>query len=66
MTHCLFPLYGTSVLMLMDGGGGNSSRHYIFKQDLQALVDKLGIDIRVAHYPASGRERQGLATRVSR
>jgi hypothetical protein len=41
----------TSILMLMDGGGSNSSRHYIFKQDLQALVDELGIDIRVAHYP---------------
>ena len=23
-----------SILMLMDGGGSNSSRHYIFKQDL--------------------------------
>lgn len=40
-----------SILMLMDGGGSNSSRHYIFKQDLQALVDELGVDIRVAHYP---------------
>jgi hypothetical protein len=38
--------------MLMDGGGGsNSSRHYIFKQDLQALVEKIGIEIRIAHYP---------------
>ena len=46
----LYP-YATSILMLMDGGGSNSSRHYIFKQDLQALVDELGIDIRVAHYP---------------
>jgi len=27
----------------MDGGGSNSSRHYIFKQDLQALVDEIGI-----------------------
>ena len=41
----------TSILMLMDGGGSNSSRHYIFKQDLQALADAIGIDIRVAHYP---------------
>ncbi len=40
-----------SILMLMDGGGSNSSRHYIFKQDLQALVDKIGIEIRIAHYP---------------
>ena len=29
----------------------NSSRHYIFKQDLQLLVDELGIEIRIAHYP---------------
>jgi hypothetical protein len=37
--------------MLKDSGGSNSSLHYIFKQDLQTLVDELGIDIRVAHYP---------------
>ena len=37
--------------MLMDGGGSNSSRHYIFKQDLQALADEIGIEIRIAHYP---------------
>ncbi len=41
----------TSILMLMDGGGSNSSRHYIFKQDLQSLVDDIGIEIRIAHYP---------------
>ncbi len=41
----------TSVLMLMDGGGSNSSRHNIFKQDLQALVNEIGIEIRIAHYP---------------
>lgn len=40
-----------SILMLMDGGGSNSSRHYVFKQDLQALVDDIGIEIRIAHYP---------------
>ena len=47
----LLYIYATSILMLMDGGGSNSSRHYIFKQDLQALADELEIDIRVAHYP---------------
>ena len=41
----------TSILMLMDGGGSNSSRHYIFKQDLQALADEIGVEIRIAHYP---------------
>ena len=41
----------TSILLLMDGGGSNSSRHYIFKQDLQALADEIGVEIRIAHYP---------------
>ncbi|HEY9596522.1 MAG TPA: ISAzo13 family transposase [Cyanophyceae cyanobacterium] len=40
-----------SILLLCDGGGSNSSRQYLFKQDLQALADDLGIEIRVAHYP---------------
>lgn len=40
-----------SILLLCDGGGSNSSRQYLFKQDLQALVDELGIAIRIAHYP---------------
>ncbi len=41
----------TSILMLMDGGGSNSSRHYLFKQDLQAVADETGIEIRIAHFP---------------
>jgi hypothetical protein len=41
----------TSILILCDGGGSNSSRHYIFKEDLQELADELGVNIRIAHYP---------------
>ncbi len=41
----------TSLLIRCDGGGSNGSRHYIFKQDLQALANEIGIEIRVAHYP---------------
>jgi hypothetical protein len=41
----------SSILALADGGGSNSSRHYIFKEDLQKLVDEIGIEIRIAHYP---------------
>ena len=41
----------SSILALADGGGSNSSRHYIFKEDLQKLVDDLQIEIRIAHYP---------------
>lgn len=43
--------HATSILLLWDGGGSNHARHYIFKQELQALVDEIGIEIRVAHYP---------------
>lgn len=41
----------TSLLLLCDGGGSNSSRSYLFKHALQALAQELGIDIRIAHYP---------------
>ncbi len=41
----------TALLILCDGGGSNSSRHYIFKEDLLNLADELGLDIRIAHFP---------------
>lgn len=40
-----------SICLLCDGGGSNSSIKYLFKEDLQGLADRLGIEIRVAHYP---------------
>ena len=46
----LYP-HQKSVLILCDGGGSNNSRHYIFKQDLQAVADELGIHLRIAYYP---------------
>jgi hypothetical protein len=39
------------LLLLCDGGGSNSASHYLFKDDLQKLADRMGITIRVAHYP---------------
>jgi len=41
----------TKLLILADGGGSNGSRHYVFKQALQKLANRIGIDIRIAHYP---------------
>ena len=41
----------TSILLLCDGGGSNSSRRYIFKYHLEQLADRLQREIRVAHYP---------------
>ena len=39
------------LLLLCDGGGSNSASQYLFKEDLQKLVERMGIAIRVAHYP---------------
>jgi hypothetical protein len=41
-----------SILMLLDCGGSNSAAKYIFKHDLQAVVNAIGLEIRVAHYPS--------------
>ena len=48
---CLHYPNATSILVLCDGGGSNSSRQYLFKYDLQCLADEIGIEIRIAHYP---------------
>jgi hypothetical protein len=41
----------TSLLILCDGGGSNSATQYLFKEDLQKLSERIGLPIRVAHYP---------------
>ena len=40
-----------SWLWLCDGGGSNASNRYVFKAALQALANRIGLEIRVAHYP---------------
>lgn len=47
----LYPA-ATSICLLCDGGGSNSASKYLFKEDLQKLATKIGLEIRVAHYPA--------------
>lgn len=42
----------TSILWLCDSGGSNSANQYLFKEDLQRLVNELGVEIRIAHYPS--------------
>ncbi|HEY5867821.1 MAG TPA: ISAzo13 family transposase [Candidatus Tectomicrobia bacterium] len=42
----------SAILLLCDGGGSNSAHKHLFKEDLQGVVNDLGITIRVAHYPA--------------
>jgi Rhodopirellula transposase DDE domain len=40
-----------SICLLCDGGGSNSADKYLFKEDLQKLADRLGREIRMAHFP---------------
>jgi hypothetical protein len=39
------------LLVLCDGGGSDSASRYVFKEELQKRADRLGLEIRVAHYP---------------
>jgi hypothetical protein len=41
-----------SILWLCDCGGSNAANQFLFKQDLQRLVNDLGVEIRIAHYPS--------------
>src|SRR5271157_5280056 len=40
-----------SLLLKCDGGGSNSASTYLFKADLQHLVNQWGLEVRVLHYP---------------
>jgi len=40
-----------SLFLLCDGGGSNSSAHYIFEGNSHQMVNDIGAEIRVAHYP---------------
>ena len=43
--------HADELLVLCDGGGSNSASQYLFKEDLQALSNRLELKIRIAHYP---------------
>jgi len=40
------------MLILCDGGGSNSCLHYVVKEQLKKLSEKIQVEIVVAHYPA--------------
>jgi len=44
--------HAKSILLLADCGGSNAASKYIFKHDLQAVVNAIGVEVRVAHYPS--------------
>jgi hypothetical protein len=39
------------LLLLCDGGGSNAVNRHVFKEALEVLANRLGLEIRVAHYP---------------
>jgi hypothetical protein len=54
----------TKLLVLCDGGGSTSASRYVFKEALQELADRLGIEIRVAHYPPYGSKYNPIEHRL--
>jgi hypothetical protein len=44
--------HATQLLILCDGGGSNPAGSALFQQDLQAVANRTGLTLRVAHYPA--------------
>jgi len=58
-----------SLLLLCDGGGSNPADHdqgqaHLFRTDLQRLVNELGLEIRVAHYPPSASKYNPIEHRL--
>jgi len=43
--------HATALLLTCDGGGSNPSHSSLFRQDLQTLANRTGLEIRIAHYP---------------
>jgi len=52
------------LLVLGDGGGSNSATQYLFKEDLQGLANRLGLEIRMAHYPPYCSKHNPIEHRV--
>ena len=52
------------ILILCDGGGSNPSRSPLFQQDLQALANRLKLEIRIAHFPPYCSKHNPIEHRV--
>ena len=52
------------LLILCDGGGSNNASHYIFKEDLQRLANRLDLEVRMAHYPPYCSKYNPIENRV--
>ena len=52
------------LLILCDGGGSNIATQYLFKEDLERLANRLGLELRVAHYPPYCSKHNPIEHRV--
>jgi hypothetical protein len=52
------------LLVLGDGGGSNSATPYLFKEDLQGLAHRLGLEMRMAHSPPYCSQHNPIEHRV--
>ena len=52
------------MLLLCDGGGSNASHRYVFKYHLERLADRLGLELRVAHYPPNCSKYNAIEHRL--
>ena len=52
------------LLVRGDGGGSNSATQYLCKEDLRGLANRLGLEIRVAHYPPYCSKHHPIEHRV--
>jgi hypothetical protein len=48
---CLAYPSARRMLLLFDGGGSNATNRYVFKYHLERLANRLGLELRIAHYP---------------
>jgi hypothetical protein len=52
------------LLILCDGGGSNPAGSPLFQQDLQTLANRMGMVLRVAHYPPYCSKHNPIEHRV--
>jgi hypothetical protein len=48
---CWHYLWATKLILRCDGGGSNSSRSWLMKQDFQDLATRIGLPVQIQHYP---------------
>ncbi|MCF6336916.1 MAG: ISAzo13 family transposase [Gammaproteobacteria bacterium] len=54
----------SSILVLVDCGGSNGYRHYVFKRAIQQLSDAISVEICIAYYPSNASKWNSIEYRL--